>query len=49
MWCLALTLLIYMVLGCCATMVDTTHTGMHPPPKPLGTALVYVAASKLLA
>jgi len=27
MWCLALTLLIYMVLGCCATIVDTTHTG----------------------
>ena len=49
MWSVALTLLIYMLSGACATMVDTTHTGTRRSPQPTQIPLPLPAASTLLS
>ncbi len=49
MWSVALTLLIYMLSGACATMVDTTDTGTRRSRQQSQTPLSYAAASILLS
>lgn len=49
MWSVALTLLIYMLSGACATIVDTTDTGTRRSRQPTQTPLPLPAASTLLS